>query len=74
MEKIGIESIVNVRNNPDWAGVLPFWKGKVTEIRNGGREITIQGKGKWVAVLDVDDLEFKNSEFWEKDIYGKKMV
>lgn len=62
---INIGDIVNVRNMTNWDGKM-YWKGKVTEIGNGGREITVQNKGVNFAVIYIDDLIFKDEEYWEK--------
>lgn len=61
-----IDNIVHVANKSGFDGESNFWIGKVTEISNGGREITVQDKGINFAVLDVDDLIFKDGEYWEK--------
>ena len=52
-----IGDIVNVRDLVSGE----YWKGKVTEIHNN-REITVQD----FAELDIDNLIFKNNEYWEK--------
>ena len=41
-----------------------YWKGKVTEMHN--REIIVQDKGINFVELNIDDLIFKNKEYWEK--------
>lgn len=56
-----IGDIVNVKD----LETSDYWKGKVTEIHKS-REITIQDKGINFAIIDIDDLEFKNDEYWEK--------
>lgn len=55
-----IGDIVNVRDLVSGG----YWKGKVTEIHND--EIIVQDKGINFAELDIDDLIFKNNEYWEK--------
>lgn len=60
-----IGDIINVK---DQSGeeALSYWKGKVIEIRDSGRIITVQDKGINFAEIDVDDLMFKDGEYWEK--------
>lgn len=55
-----IDDIVNVRDLVSGG----YWKGKVTEIHH--REVTVQDKGINFAELDIDDLIFRDSEYWEK--------
>ncbi len=62
-----IGDIVNIKNLSEWDDDgQPFWMGKVTEIREGGRIITVQDKGINFAEINVDDLLFKDNEYWEK--------
>ncbi len=56
-----IDDIVNVRNLVSGE----YWKGKVTEIHNN-REIIVQDKGINFAELDINDLIFRDNEYWEK--------
>jgi hypothetical protein len=66
--KIRIGDIVNVMT-PFHEGDL-FYKGefakcKVIEITNNGRDIISKGDGISLSIIDVDDLIFKNGEYWE---------
>ena len=58
--KIG--DIVNVKDLVEGG----YWKGKVTEIHDNGREIVVQDKGINFAELGVDDLKFTDGEYWEE--------
>lgn len=55
-----IGDIVNVRDIVSRG----YWKGKVTEIYDN--KIIVQDKGINFAELDIDNLIFKNNEYWEK--------
>lgn len=63
---IGIGDVVNVKNLSCWEGELPYWKGKVIVIENGGRKITVQDRGINFAEIDIDDLISKDGQYWEK--------
>ena len=56
-----IGDIVNVRDLVNGG----YWKGKITEIHNSS-EVTIQDKSINFAELDIDDLIFRDNEYWEK--------
>ena len=60
--KIEIGDIVNVKDLVDGG----HWKGKVTDIHNNGREITVQDKGINFAEINVEDLKFIDGEYWER--------
>jgi hypothetical protein len=56
-----IGDIVNVRDLVSGG----YWKGSVIEIHNV-REIIVQDTGINFAELDIDDLIFRDDEYWEK--------
>lgn len=56
-----IDDIVYVKDRIDGG----YWKGRVTKIHNI-REITIRDGELHGIVLDIDDLLFKDGEYWEK--------
>lgn len=60
MMNMRIGDIVNVRDIVSGG----YWKGKITDIHDG--EIIVQDKGINFAELDIDNLIFKNNEYWEK--------
>jgi len=59
---ISIGDIVNVKNVFCWEGKPTYWKGEVTVIENGGRDITDVNFAK----IHTVDLIFKYDEYWEK--------
>ena len=60
--KIGIGDIVHIKNLTEGG----YWKGEVTEIHKNGHEITVQDKGINFAILNVENLQFKENEYWEQ--------
>lgn len=56
-----IGDMVNVRDIVNGG----YWKGKVTEIHNSIK-IIVQDKSINFAELDIDDLIFRDNEYWEK--------
>lgn len=63
---MNIGTTVHVKNQARLEDYEPlFWTGKVIEIHNR-TEITVQDKGNNYTVLNIDNLIFKDGEYWEK--------